>query len=138
MSPALAEPLAAKEGLRPWRNRAGELIGWNLPCRGTPTASILVAHGNAGWAVDRTYLAQPLHDAAALDVYLLEYPGYGARPGSPSQRTILKAADDAFASVPKHLPIYLVSESLGAGVAAHLAKGNPGLVSGMLLFVPYD
>src|SRR5881394_847882 len=79
LSPRLADMLAGKEGLRPWRNSAGTGIGWFLPSRGAATGAALIVHGNAGCAIDRTYLAQPLHDADSLDVYLLEYPGYGAR-----------------------------------------------------------
>ena len=84
----LAAALAAKEGFRPWLNSSGELIGWNMASRGTATGTVLVVHGNAGCALDRSYLVKPLHDAAPLDVYVLEYPGYGSRGGSPSQHSI--------------------------------------------------
>ena len=138
MNSVLAEALAAKEGFRPWLNSSGELIGWNMASRGTATGTVLVVHGNAGCALDRGYLVKPLHDAAALDVYVLEYPGYGSRTGSPSQHSILAAAEQAFALLPKQLPVYIVSESLGAGVAAHLAKVDGRHVSGLMFFVPYD
>src|SRR5262249_15191121 len=39
---------------------------------------------------------------------------------------------------PANVPLYLVSESLGTGVAAHLAKVHPDRVAGLLCFVPYD
>jgi pimeloyl-ACP methyl ester carboxylesterase len=138
LSPRLADTLAGKEGLRPWHNPAGTGIGWLLPSRGAATGAALIVHGNAGCAIDRTYLAQPLHDADSLDVYILEYPGYGARPGAPSKASLLAAGEEAFGLLPSGVPIYLVSESLGTGVAAHLAKMNPARVSGMMLFVPYD
>jgi hypothetical protein len=73
-----------------------------------------------------------------VDVFVLEYPGYGSRGGSPSMKSLLEAADEAFALLPAGQPIYLVAESLGTGVAAHLAKRNRARVSGMVLFAPYD
>jgi pimeloyl-ACP methyl ester carboxylesterase len=97
----------------------------------------LITHGNAGCALDRGYLAGPIHDAAPVDVYVLEYPGYGAREGSPDKRSILAAADEAFGLLPNGLPKYLVSESIGAGVACHLAGTHPREVAGLMLFAPY-
>ena len=81
--PALAEPAAAELGFVPWRNPSGQIIGWKLPATSSPVASVLITHGNAGCAIDRGYLAGPIHDAAPVDVYVLEYPGYGSREGSP-------------------------------------------------------
>ena len=77
-------------------------------------------------------------DAAALDVYVLEYPGYGWRGGSPSQQMILVAAEEAFEALADRSPLYIVSESLGAGVAAHLAQKYGPKIGGLALFAPYD
>ena len=134
----VVEQMAAKEGFQPWRNKAGEIIGWKLPANGSPTGSVLVVHGNAGCALNRSYIAKPIHDAASRDVYVLEFPGYGARGGSPSMKSFLAAGDEAFASLPSQWPIHLVSESLGAGVASHLAKVNGDRVSGLMMFAPYN
>jgi uncharacterized protein len=133
-----AEDTAAKAGFIAWRNSADQFIGWKLSARSSPTGSILIIHGNGGWALDRAYMAKPIHDAASLDVYILEYPGYGAREGSPGESSLLAAADEAFENLPKNLPAYVVSESLGTGVAAHLAQKYPARVAGLALFVPYD
>jgi pimeloyl-ACP methyl ester carboxylesterase len=133
-----AEDAAVKVGFSPWRNGAGQLIGWKLPASFKPTGSILIVHGNGGWAINRSYMTGAIHDAASLDVYILEYPGYGAREGSPSETSLLAAADEAFENLPKNLPAYVVSESLGTGVAAHLAQKYPSKVAGLALFVPYD
>jgi len=134
----LAETLASKEGFQPWTNRTGEVIGWHLPSRETPAGSVLIIHGNAGCAIDRTYLAKPIHDASLVDVYLLEYPGYGAREGKPTQKSFLTAGEEAFALLSDRMPIHLVSESLGAGVATHLAKIHGARVSGLMMFAPYN
>jgi hypothetical protein len=114
--PALAEPAAAELGFVPWRNPSGQIIGWKFPATSSPVASVLITHGNAGCAIDRRYLAGPIQDAAPVDVYVLEYPGYGSRAGSPDKRSILAAAEEAFGLLTNGLPKYLVSESIGAGV----------------------
>jgi pimeloyl-ACP methyl ester carboxylesterase len=135
--PALAEPAAAELGFVPWRNPSNQIIGWKLPATSSPVASVLITHGNAGCALDRGYLAGPVHDAAPVDVYVLEYPGYGSREGSPDKRSFLVAAEEAFGLLTNGLPKYLVSESIGAGVACYLAKTHSTNVAGLVLFMPY-
>jgi len=138
LSAKVAEQVAAKEGFTPWRNNAGEIIGWKLPSKIPANGSVLIVHGNAGSAFDRGYLAHPIRDAGSHDVYVLEYPGYGARPGAPSMASFLTGADEAFAALSHSGPIYVVSESVGTGVAAHLARLHPDQVAGLAMFAPYD
>jgi pimeloyl-ACP methyl ester carboxylesterase len=138
LTPELAEAAAAKAGFVPWRNPAGQLIGWKLPASSAPAGSVLIVHGNAGWALNRAYMALPIHAAAPLDVYILEYPGFGARGGSPGEASLLSAADEALENLPASVPAYVASESLGTGVAAHLAQKYPARVAGVAMFVPYD
>jgi len=129
---------AARAGFVAWQNGAGQLIGWKSSASSPPTGSILILHGNGGWALNRAYMIESIHAAAALDIYILEYPGYGAREGSPGKASLLAAADEGFENLPKDLPVYLISESLGTGVAAHLAQKYPTKVAGIAMFVPYD
>ena len=138
LSPELAERTATAEGFVPWRNQAGQIIGWKMPANGLPTGSVLVVHGNGGNALGRGYIAKSIHAAGTFDVYVLEYPGYGARGGSPSLRSFLAAGDEAFELLPAALPAFVVGESLGTGVAAHLARKYPTKVAGLVLLVPYD
>jgi len=133
-----AESAAVKEGFLSWRNAAGQIIGWHLPASSTSTGAVLIVHGNAGCALNRGYLAKPIHEAGSLDVYVLEYPGYGARAGAPSEQSLLAAAEEAFALLTNRAPIYVVSESLGAGVAAHLAGKHSAQITGLMLFAPYN
>lgn len=130
------EFVAAGHNFEPWKNSAGEIIGWKMT-RTNATASVLIVHGNAGCALSRDYLAQPIHDAADVDVFVLEYPGYGARGGSPSQTSFIAAAEEAFQLLPKNRPRYVVSESIGAGAACELAKSHPSAIAGLALIVPY-
>jgi pimeloyl-ACP methyl ester carboxylesterase len=127
----------AEHGFVPWKNNFGQIIGWIIPARSVATGSVLIVHGNAGCAIGRDYLAQPIHDAEEVNVFVLEYPGYGAREGSPSKKSFVTAAEEAFGLLPANLPRYVVSESLGTGVACQLAKNHPQQVAGMALFVPY-
>jgi uncharacterized protein len=129
---------AAQTGFSPWRNLRGEIIGWKLPAPISSCGRVLIVHGNAGCALQRDYLAQPIQQTGELEVFVLEYPGYGARAGAPSLKSLLAAGTEALALLPKDKPIYVVSESIGAGVAAHLARTHPQDVAGLALFVPYD
>ncbi len=132
--------LARAAGLEDWRDRAGQLVGWRTPTRRSGVRRVVVFHGNAGHSLYRQYFADGI---LALDngwqVYLFEYPGYGARPGSPSEGNIQAAALDALnellAADPS--PVYLVGESLGSGVATNLAGRLPAQIAGLLLVTPF-
>lgn len=138
-SPATLDHLAKSRGLERWKNSAGQNMGWkrisaNQPARG----EVLITHGNGGCAIDRTDFANALGGFLAMDVFILEYPGFGDRRGAPGQRTLFDAAEEAFQALPKTAPVYLLGESLGTGVAAHLAEAHSNEVSGVLLFAPYN
>ena len=138
-SPARLDALAKAHGIERWKNSAGENIGWRWPARHRPArGQLLVTHGNAGYALQRSYLANPLSEAGALDVFVLEYPGYGDRPGPPTEKAFFKAAEDAFEELPANALTYLIGESLGTGVASYLAGKYPESVSGVLLLAPYN
>jgi hypothetical protein len=126
-----------EHGFIPWENAAGQIIGWQIPAVGTLTGSVLVVHGNAGCAIGRDYLAEPIHEAGSLAVFVLEYPGYGARQGAPSRASLFAAAEEAFQYLPTGSPKYIVSESIGTGVACELARRHPAEIAGLALFVPY-
>jgi uncharacterized protein len=136
---AVLEGRAREEGLERWTNAQGERIGWKRLAETRPASgNVLVTHGNAGCAVHRGHYATALQQEAALDVFILEYPGYGDRTGSPSERSLFAAADEALGLLPSRQPVFLLGESLGTGVAAHLAGSQPGRIAGVLLVAPYD
>jgi len=144
-----AEPellgIAAREGLAPWRNEGGDIIGWRNGTESPPPDrdAMLVFHGNAGYALHRLYLARGFGqppDEPAFTVYLFEYPGYGARPGRPSEPRFVATATEAFAQVQAAHPdgrVFLVGESLGSGVAAHLAGQHPEATAGLFMATPF-
>src|SRR5579872_2925018 len=129
---------ARQRGFLPWQNTAGEFIGWKQAGgAGGERKRILIVHGNAGCAINRLDYAGGLQGLEPFDVYILEYPGFGGRPGSPSQDSLFQAADEAMNLLEKQGDVYVLGESLGTGVAAYLAGGHPQTVRGMLLLAPY-
>jgi pimeloyl-ACP methyl ester carboxylesterase len=131
---------ARHAGLEPWRDANGKLIGWR--CGKSGANKLLVFHGNAGSAVNRSYYADgfcPLDGGRQWDVWICEYPGYGARAGSPGR----KAFADAARSAARQLtamdarPLFVLGESIGSGVACDLAASEPKLVRGLILVTPF-
>ncbi len=138
---------AAANGCIPWRDADGGIIGWRPGPRDAeaPAADVLlVFHGNAGSALDRLYLTDGFAGVSGgpeFSVYLFEYPGYGARPGRPSEAAFQAAADDAFRQLREAFPdrrIYVAGESLGSGVATALAGRHPEAVSGLFLITAFS
>ena len=111
-------------GLEPWRAANGAFLGWRAPHpSGRAGGRLLVLHGNAGAAIHRVYYRQVFQAPGlplALDVYLLEYPGYGPRPGSPSEASLVSAAKEAVDLLSGDAlgPLLLAGESLGSAVGA--------------------
>jgi uncharacterized protein len=135
---------ATADGLMPWKDGARQIIGWQR--NGTRTAQpankLIVFHGNAGNAIYREpYVAgfERLNDGRTWEVFLFEYPGYGARPGN-TNRTSFNAA--AHAAVKELLamdnrPLFVLGESLGSGVACDVAASEPEGVHGIALVTPF-
>lgn len=130
---------AKRLGLEPWRVPSGALLGWR---KGHPSggaaAHLLVFHGNAGSALDRlafVKIFQSSQVAPAMDVYLLEYPGYGPLPGSPSEASLLAAALAGVDSL-SDKPLLLYGESLGGALACLTVARRPGQIRGLILVAP--
>lgn len=136
-TPDNALSLAASRGLVPWQNATGTLIGWHTPDPDSDRDALLFFHGNAGFAAQRSYLADGLR--TAFDVYIMEYPGYGARAGSPSESAFYDAAEQAWAQLraERNGRLFLGGESLGTGVAAYIAGQHPSSIAGLLLITPF-
>ncbi len=128
-------------GFTPWKNSAGEVIGWQS-LAGDPTSVLLVCHGNGGYALHGSIFAEANRRMgdSGWKTFLLEYPGYGSRPGSPSESTLTSAAIDAvdaLATDPDRR-IYLLGQSLGSGVASATAAARPDHIAGVILITPFD
>lgn len=101
--------------------------------------TIVVFHGNAGTAADRTYYVSTLA-AMGYRVILAEYPGYGGRKGELGEGPFVSDAKETLrlASEQYGPPIVLLGESLGCGVAAAVAKTPPARIDGIILITPWD
>jgi pimeloyl-ACP methyl ester carboxylesterase len=135
---------AADLGLKEWRDGDGRLIGWKEEARSLQAVGqrAVVFHGNAGMAIDRGYYAsglQSVDGGGEWEVYLFEYPGYGARQGPVSEKAFYRAARAALDQLLMEgdLPVFLVGESLGSGVAAQMAADFAEDVQGLLLVTPF-
>ncbi len=134
---AAATGAARRLGLAPWTH-GDRFLGWrSAPPASPASARLVVLHGNAGTALDRTYLRDVLAAAAPVEVFLLEYPGYGPRPGQPSEEAIVDACLDAVGLLRRdEAPVVLVGESLGSAAAALAAAERPADVAGLVLVTP--
>lgn len=129
------EPLAAREGLLVWRDAEQRFIGWRS--RQGQGAPVLILHGNAGHAFHRSDVVSRLRQAGiASPIHILEYPGYGARQGTPTEGNLTAAALEAIDLLGQET--ILLGESLGSGVACTAASRRQHLVHGLVLVAPFD
>jgi len=134
-----AAHLARTANLEPWTAANGTANGWKRPFPAGPsTAQVVFIHGNACSAIQCADYANDFQKAGSFDVFFLEFPGYGERPGKPSMNSIQTAGDDALLSLDTNKPIYLVGQSLGNGAACYLAGHFPDRVKGLILLAPYN
>lgn len=131
---------AAAEGFEPWFNAKGERIGWQAKA-GDPSQPLLICGGNAGNALNRAYYHSYLAGQGFEGkTYIVEYPGYGARPGTPSEKALTAAAVEALDTLAAQpgRTIRVIGESLGSGVASALAAVRPDKIAGLVLVTPFD
>ena len=133
---ALAEMTSG--GLRAWPP-AEEFRGLVAEPAGAARATAIVFHGNAGHAGHRAYYATAL-GPLGLRVILAEYPGYGARGGEVGERSLVDDAERTVALAHRlhGAPVWVIGESLGAGVAAAAVARQRDKVAGLLLITPWD
>ncbi|WP_235557301.1 alpha/beta hydrolase [Methyloglobulus morosus] len=133
------EHLMPELNLKPWpslNNLHGVTSGTPLTVvKGT----VLVFHGNAGAALHQAYYIDALQ-RLGYRVIVAEYPGCGARNGSPSEEVLVEdgiatanMARDEFKG-----PLFLCGESLGSGVVAGIVASGKVPVKGLLLVTPFD
>ncbi|HSG22383.1 MAG TPA: alpha/beta hydrolase, partial [Azonexus sp.] len=127
---------ARRHELTPWPGEddyRGLLRQAAGPARGT----VVLFHGNAGHAGHRAGYADELA-RLGLRVILAEYPAYGSRPGQLGEAALVADATETVALASRQFPgpLLLAGESLGAGVAAAVAKSTE--VAAILLITPWD
>ena len=139
LTPDQVNESAGAAKLERWNDGSGRAIGMKrLSPRQPADGQVLITYGNGSWTVASAHYADDIQRLARLDVFILEYPGYADRSGSPSQNSIFNAADEALRSLSTNKPTYLVGESLGSGVAAYLAGMHPDRIAGIILLSPFN
>lgn len=136
----LSQDLIRAQGLKTWPESGEGYRGFISANRDDyPNGTVVVFHGNAGAASDRSYYTTALGQLG-YRVLLAEYPGYGARIGKPSEtafvedaKTTIKLAHQTFGA-----PIFLWGESLGSGVVAAVASDPTLPVAAVVLLTPWD
>ena len=107
--------------------------GWFIPAV-TSKGVILFFHGNAGNISHRFEKIGVFHDLG-MDVFIIDYRGYGRSEGQPNEPGTYRDADAAYeyltrqrGTAPSQIVVY--GESLGSAVAIDLASRLPagGLV----------
>lgn len=103
-----------------------------------PDSWVVIFHGNAGNACDRTYFWDLLSGTQA-NLVVFEYPGFGGDTQSPGEKLILEQALKLVFQIKNTpsgtLPIYLMGESLGTGVATWVSTQTK--ISGLILVSAY-
>jgi pimeloyl-ACP methyl ester carboxylesterase len=127
---------APSSRLTPWSD-GNRTIGY---CREVPNAHVvwLMMHGNAGQAAERDYALDRMSDQDSL--YVLEYPGYGSREGSPSMKSMNQAASEAYQLLRtrnQSAQVCVLGESIGSGPACALAQEKIA-PDKIVLVVPFD
>jgi uncharacterized protein len=100
-----------------------DAIVFEPPDRIGTAGTAIYFHGNAGLGLERAYLA-PAFTSRGLRLILAEYPGYGARAGTPAERSMVEDATALYVKtgvIYPNSPIVLAGESLGAAVAVQVA-----------------
>ena len=117
------------------------LVAWHRPPTRDGAPTLVYFHGNAGNIGLRADKVRPYLDAG-LGVLLTTWRGYSRNPGSPSEqglyddgRAALAFLQDAGAN-PENTVLY--GESLGTGVAVHLAAELASPPFAVVLEAPYS
>lgn len=133
------EKLSQRLNLALWPEKSGYFGLMAKSPVNVDKGTVIVFHGNAGSAVNRAYYFNSLN-RLGYRVIVAEYPGYGARHGSPSESALiadglaitLKARND-FGD-----PIFLWGESLGSGVVGGIVNSGQAPIKGIVLLTPFD
>jgi fermentation-respiration switch protein FrsA (DUF1100 family) len=129
----LQEPIQIENMEKVWlQTSRGKVEAWYIPA-GSPSDSrsgkrpaVLFSHGN-GELIDYCVYEFLPYTTIGIDLFLIEYPGYGRSEGRPSQRAITETFTTAYDWLVRNknvdsTKILAHGRSVGGGVACDLAK----------------
>ncbi len=107
----------------------GPVNCWYFQAGAEPAPLLIYAHGNAELIDDCVADISGARDRG-VHVLLVEYPGYGANPGAPSQKSITAVLTQAYDMVTdrpevQRNQIIMVGRSIGGGAICCLAAQRP-------------
>jgi uncharacterized protein len=129
----------AGDDIAVWKTH-GEYAGYVVtPADREPRGTFIVYHGNEESAETKLPLAD-VFVRAGYRAVIAEYPGHGNRSGPRTMKAAVAASRDTLAATLAQWrgPVYLVGESLGAGMASQVVKGNEAALAGVVLITPWD
>jgi pimeloyl-ACP methyl ester carboxylesterase len=118
------------------------IVGWAGGAGAAPGApAVVFFHGN-GENLETMRLGGLYDDLDRLGVAWLavDYPGYGRSGGSPSEASLVEAAEGGFAELSRRFqgrPRVVCGWSLGAAVAVQLAANHAAELDGLMLLSPW-
>jgi len=102
-----------------------------------PQAYVLAFNGNGSRAENELIRLLPMWDEHAVEIWAVNYPGYGQSAGAAKLRNIppaALAAYDALAQRANGKPIFVSGHSIGTTAALYVAANRP--VAGLVLHNP--
>lgn len=123
-------------GFEPWlaKNAAGVPELWGFKRVTGSTNCLFFFHGNGGNASGWSHAVTEFPG----DIFVLEYPGYGERPGAPTERSIKAAALAGFeAEQARYEKVVLCGQSLGTGVTEAIFTKHPQRLHALVLITPF-
>ena len=139
--PRPSDPRAVAQ-LLPWQRSIetsqGALSGWVIPARDPGNAPLVFYFG--GNAEDVSVTAIELSSRANASFVLMDYRGYGASEGTPSETALFADAlhvyDTLIGTTVHNGKVVAFGRSLGSGVGVYL--GSRRKIDAMVLVTPYD
>jgi pimeloyl-ACP methyl ester carboxylesterase len=142
--PTTAPIDAADAGRKAIRFQNGELEIWIAQSQqarqqGRADVFILRFYGNADRADRWAAVEAKMWSDRAIEIWGMNYPGFGGSTGPPRLARIGPAAVAAFDGLKRYAgerPIVAYGTSIGATAALHLAASRPSAIAGLILHNP--
>jgi alpha-beta hydrolase superfamily lysophospholipase len=117
-----------------------KVCGRLYPGAGEGRPKLLVFHGNGEIAADYDEIA-PLYTQAGIDLFVVDYRGYGRSKGKPTASALLSDALAVFQACGEIFaenrlppgPLYVMGRSLGSAAAIEVARQAGDEIAGLII-----